>query len=253
MSDEAAGKAGSGGKAGQARAGVPVAAAKCPGCGKSLRTDALICIECGFDKRKGLQRDTGIGATKVRGGSTTCSGCGYSLVGLKGRVCPECGIENVPKSWRDHSKVEGARVVRRAYEVPAVMLGAGLLLGVVTLAVAGFSELIPRYFLALTLSTALGTSAFFLLCLTWIGFDAPIHLTALRLGAIDALVTAAMLAVLLFLPGFGLVAFLIWGGSIILTAKMLEIEVVEAFVLGLIKGVLRIGLAAMGAGFSLES
>jgi hypothetical protein len=229
---------------------VPTAEA-CPGCGKSLRFDAVICVECGFDKRKGIQRGTGIGAGRVSGGTTTCSGCGYSMVGLKSRKCPECGLENKPKSWRDHSKVESARVVRQAYMVPAIMLGAGLGVIAITFAATGHADLIPRFLLVLAVSTALGVLAFFVLCATWIGFDAPTHLTALRLCGIEAAATAAWLVLVLLLPGFLVWGILVWIGTLILTAYLLEIELVEAFVLGVIKFMLRLALAFAGVSFAV--
>ncbi len=236
----------------QARPQTPPAAG-CPGCGKSLRADAVICIECGFDKRKGLQRGTGIGAGKVQSGSTTCSSCGYSMVGLKTRVCPECGVENKPKSWKDYSKVESARVVRRAYMVPAVMLGAGVGVISIAFAVTGHAELIPNFLVALAVSTALGVLAFFMMCATWIGFDAPTHLTALRLSGIEAAATAVWLVMVLLVPWFLVWGLVIWLGTLIVTAHLLEIELAEAFVLGVIKFVLRLGLAFAGVSFAVGS
>ncbi|MBX9736357.1 MAG: hypothetical protein K2X32_05475 [Phycisphaerales bacterium] len=223
---------------------VPTAEA-CPGCGKSLRFDAVICVECGFDKRKGIQRGTGIGAGKVSGGTTTCSGCGYSMVGLKSRKCPECGVENKPKSWKDYSKVENARVVRQAYMVPAIMLGAGL--ASMCLVLIGFNaaEAIPFWLAWLAVSTTLGAAAFFILCLTWIGFDAPVHLTMLRLAAIDSVMTAAWMLSLVTLPEFIVVTLALWAANLLLTAWLLDIEYIEAFVLGLIKFGLRIALMAV--------
>ncbi len=221
---------------------VPTSAA-CPGCGKGLRFDAVICVECGFDKRKGIQRGTGIGASTTKGGSTTCTGCGYSMLGLKTRVCPECGLENKPKSWRDHSKVEAARVVRMAYVVPSMMLGAGVVAMCITLIGFDVAERIPYWLAYLAVSTTLGTTAYFMLCLTWIGFDAPLHLTALRLAAVDALMTTGLMLSAAALPGFFVIMLSLWCANVMLTAWLLDIDYVEAIVLGIIKFGLRVALS----------
>jgi hypothetical protein len=79
-----------------------------------------------------------------------------------------------------------------------------------------------------------GMAVYFIVCYLWIGFDAPLHIIALRLAGIYA-VSDASRVLLMLIPGFGPI-LAIFGPLLIyigLLMKLLEIEIVEAVVLGL--------------------
>lgn len=60
-----------------------------------------------------------------------CRRCGYSLIGLDGRNCPECGGPGVPARWHKSSpRVWNQRIARRA--IICFTTAAALLVGLVT-------------------------------------------------------------------------------------------------------------------------
>lgn len=121
----------------------------------------------------------------------------------------------------------------RAYLTPVIMFLCGVTIACGLRAFAG-PEFVVGYLLSLGVSVPTGVGVYFLFCLMWIGFDAPIHLIALRLAGIFA-VTDATQTLLGLIPGIGF--FLaIPAGLIVyfgLLMHMLEVEMVEAFVIGM--------------------
>lgn len=202
--------------------------------------DAVICVNCGYDRRKGYRPEVGVGATPTTRGTLTCGQCGYSMQGLRDKRCPECGSIARAKNWRDYSREESKRVTQWAYLTPAIMLGVGTLVSVLVLWGTGRTDMIPILAAQWGLSAVLGTAAFFVLCVMWLGFDAPMHLTALRLVAIDAVFAAAFLTLGAMIGAVPLAGWIFGLIYIVVVAKMLDIEYVEAFVLGVLKAILAI-------------
>lgn len=102
-----------------------VRAAPCPSCGRSLRADAVLCVECGFDRRKGVHS---VAAAPGEHKPIPCRECGYDLTGVVNATCPECG-EPVRRG-RVRLLADEREMTRTAYRKPlmAVGVGAALLL-----------------------------------------------------------------------------------------------------------------------------
>ncbi len=225
----------------------------CPACDRPLDTDSVICVNCGYDKRKGFTPGTGLGASAQKSGSLTCNHCGYDLRGLKLRRCPECGKVPSAQHWRDWNKALGRDVVRKAWLVPGAIFAvcvlgtiAGLLLTGNARSVLPFSVFMGVYVLA-------GLIANFILCAVWSGFDAPMSLTALRLGAVGSLYIALQLLTAAVLPPSILLLIIPIMSATVLALVLLDLEPVEALVLTILTGAIAFGLVQALISLGLRS
>ncbi len=181
----------------------------CPGCGVSMSADAVVCSRCGFDRKRGIQ----FGTARDDDGPC-CPGCGYSLRGLRGRTCPECGSA-IP---RRGSRAEAIAIEQRQardfasweYRRPALYLLVGLLGTIVHGLSQSNTTILVSFPLGLVVSTIAGVIAFYLLSLVLWGFDAPIGLIALRLAGINALTHLIWLVV-----SFTGLGFAAWGARVV--------------------------------------
>jgi hypothetical protein len=212
----------------------------CPVCLTTL-TDQQRCFGCGFDSAKGLLSSSKVLKSKDQHGTRTvlCPKCTYDMGAGTAMTCPECGttlpIEDKTTQYARQSK----ETARQAYLQPLLMLGiAGLIMMGVWFANLGLLGLAvyPIYLIAITL---LGTFVFQLMCLTFIGFDAPLHLTVLRLAGIYAVMSVVdEIAGWIPLPCVPiLVSLLVYVG---LLMQMLDLEVNDAVILALGVGLVQI-------------
>lgn len=159
----------------------------CVNCGATVAKAALECSSCGFDFAAGKV----VRAPKPSG--RRCIKCAYDLTGVKSARCPECGTLNTDASRKALvSQRERTDNIRAEYTKPLYMLAGGLVVSTAVALLSGDS-LVPTlitFSLHFAISAVIGTVAFFLACLIWIGFDAPFHLTALRLLGIAAVCEA---------------------------------------------------------------
>ncbi|HYF15597.1 MAG TPA: hypothetical protein VD971_11055 [Phycisphaerales bacterium] len=118
-----------------------------------------------------------------------CKQCGYDLKGLKADKCPECGAKIVAKVKSDELEELSREIARQAYIKPLIYTAIGLGGTAAILAISGVGarEWIGVYVNWLV-SIPIGLLAFWICCATFLGYDAPFHLTALRLGGIFAMV-----------------------------------------------------------------
>jgi hypothetical protein len=163
----------------------------CGKCGRALAPDVQVCSVCGFDNRKGY---TGPRSAK----KLNCAECGYDLRGLTSAKCPECGtlvpIRSAKAEMEDYNARESRRVARNACLRPVIIFVVSMSIIVLIYALNGDIELIVKNLIIFAIRVAVGIIVYFICCLTFLGFDAPMRLTALRLLAIYTLLHA-MIAV----------------------------------------------------------
>ncbi len=221
-----------------------VAAGKaCPVCMLKISADAVVCVHCGYDERKGIQSSTLVEGKRAGDGRVTlpCAKCGYDLTGLHAPRCPECGtIVGTTHRERIDSKVS-RDVVRREYTKPVVMFAVGLggvsLIHVLTGAPGEILWSLASYAIALPI----GLAVLWLCCLGWIGFGAPFHLDALRLAGIYAAldfygaVTGFLpLALIWFILG---IILYVW-----LLADMMDMDTSDALIVAVLTFMVRLGI-----------
>lgn len=125
-------------------------------------------------------------------------------------------------------------VVMRSYLTPIVMFIAGTSIVSLLLVAQGAWAAVPFYFMKFAITVPIGLGVFLLCCLLWIGFDAPIHLIALQLAGIYA-VTDVAWAVIGFIPLSSCLLWIVPAGIYVgLLASLLEIEVSEAILVGVL-------------------
>lgn len=168
-----------------------VAAEKaCPVCMLRISADAVVCVHCGYDERKGIQSSTLVEGKRAGDGRVTlpCAKCGYDLTGLHAPRCPECGtIVGTTHRERIDSTVS-RDVARREYTKPMVMFAVGTLATFGYFVAIGQPLAIVPFLIATAMALPVGMVVLWLCCLGWIGFNAPFHLNALRLIGIFAVV-----------------------------------------------------------------
>ena len=176
---------------------APVAAglAMCPSCGSSIPHGGAICVQCGFDVRKGQKLGTAEGPLKEespippKGGK--CGKCGYSLKGLKQPRCPECGTVVGKLTDRERRRRENAETVKWSYLKPLIHIAVGLGGGVLFyLATAGSIDVV-KYLITYAIQLPFCEAVFVACCFMWIGFDSSLHLILLRIAGVLALVSLA--------------------------------------------------------------
>ena len=191
---------------------VPGGDEACPACGAGMRAGAMKCKACGFDRRAGLEGGKG----KV-GTTGKCSGCGYDLKGIKASRCPECGKILPPSELagrvgrREVYEADSRSTARNEYLRPLIMMGIGLG-GTAIFVACGGHNVNPYWLFGLKggsgvsaggaligygllwgVSTVATFIAYCLLCVMWIGFDAPHHLNFMRLAGVIAVANLSKL------------------------------------------------------------
>jgi len=145
--------------------------------------------------------------------------------------------------------------VRDAYVKPLMMIGIGLACRVVAEVVGGptlnqgmWSAL--GHLAAFAVLVPVGLLVYLSCCLFWIGFDAPIHLCALRIAAVYA-VTGAVWILVAFIPigivRMGIIAIVHVG----LMQDMLELELNDAAIVGILTIGLWLFILIIGLAHSL--
>lgn len=215
---------------------------ECVGCGLILSRDAVICTRCGLNTRTGLRA----GADGPTGAGRACVKCGYDLAGLKSPRCPECGTLNSPRARRRARDDRDARAVERTeYTKPLIMFAAGLAISsAITAGVGDGVQAILWYLIGYALYVPAGTGAFFVCCLLWIGFDAPMHLTALRLAAVYA-VTDAVAGVMGFVPLPIIPMLVVLFTYIGLLMDLLDLDVQDAVIVAVATSLIQAGVVVV--------
>lgn len=219
--------------------------APCPNCGKPVSAQAAVCVACGFSKQLGrLLRpsDTPKSDDLPRGKRIQCKKCDYDLRGLKTARCPECGTINTNPTRRERDKANSAEIARETYLKPLMYLAVGLL-GMCLIHAFRFGggpDAVVAYGLGYAIQLVIGLIVYLSCCAIWIGFDAPMHLTVLRIAGIYALVDLIG-TVLSFIPIMGgiigwIVGLLIYIG---LLMDLLELDIQDTVIVALLTSVVR--------------
>lgn len=215
---------------------------QCPSCMHTLGHDSVICINCGYDRRTGLI-GTGPDAKAVKrkpSSKLTCAKCEYDLTGLRSNVCPECGTK-FSLSDRKHRRRsdEAKRVVRMAYLVPAWMFGISMAIGLMLIAARDKDAKVAGFYALFVVARALvATGVYFMMCMLWVGFDAPLHLTFLRLSGIASVMSLLWLIQSLTIGWFPPLGLLLYFIYVALLKWLMDFEEFsEAFVMAIVTGI----------------
>lgn len=211
--------------------------AMCPSCGSSVPHGAAICVQCGLDLQKGSQLRTDKTVPKeetaVPPRQGKCGKCGYSIKGLKVPRCPECGTIIGRMTDRERRNQDSAAAAKRAYVKPFIQIAIGLI-GAIAIAsgVHGPGGALGAL-IAFGAFYAVVSVIFFICGMLWIGFDSSMHLIALRLAGVCALIT-----LITFVVGFipiGIVRLGIVAISFIgIMADSMEVEMQDAVIVGIV-------------------
>lgn len=218
----------------------------CPNCRSSKPHGAPFCVQCGFDSRTGKTAATVHTTEKVRAVKTKgqCPECGYSLKGLKEPRCPECGTVVVAQTHREQERRDSIRTVRMAYIKPLIQFAIGLLGVGIVLAVQEQESELPGYLLLYGIRVPIGVAGYFICCLIWIGFDEPLHLIALRLAGVYALVDFLSVLLGAFIPIPMLVNVIALVFYVAMLSESLDLDIQDAVIVGMVTFLLRF-MAAM--------
>ncbi len=221
----------------------------CPICGRALARTDVLCTECGYNAQTG-QRLTPAGRRKAAKEDAAkrgpkCAECGYSLAGIVSGRCPECGhVQGSRGAWRGQDRQQQRAMTRMEYLKPVIMfMVANTIAAITILARGGHPADFANYMLKIAIEVPVGAAVFWVCCLFWIGFDAPVHLTALRLAGIYAVVSAIAIFTAFFaiLPVYGII--LAWGIPFAvyvgLISEMLEVDLPDAVAVGVITFLLK--------------
>ncbi|MEX2218067.1 MAG: hypothetical protein WD749_04840 [Phycisphaerales bacterium] len=218
----------------------------CPSCQSSVAHGAALCVQCGYDLHAGKHLQTQQGRAeeplpKVPPAYSKCPKCKYDLKGLKQPRCPECGTLVLKKDHKEHMREFSRREARWAYLKPLIQMTVGMLVMAFFLAVRGKEDEIPWYIASCLIQVPFGCMVFFACCLLWIGFDAPMHLTAIRLAGVYAITEGlAHVMSLVPMPLMGWIAWLLIYAALL--AESLDLEFNDAIFVALFSFVVKIAL-----------
>jgi len=171
----------------------------------------------------------------IAAGSVVCVSCGYS-VELGHKLQIETSKEKRPSGpMRDeHRDALSAEVARNAYLTPTIALLAagGINIGLIFSAYGQADA--AAYTLLFGINVVIGLVIFFLCSLGWIGFDAPLPLMVLQVGAAYAVfdLVNTLLAGLFMFGIWGMLAAVLCYALIL--AHYLDIEYVDAVIVAII-------------------
>ncbi|MBC7833719.1 MAG: hypothetical protein H7Y88_01285 [Phycisphaerales bacterium] len=212
----------------------------CPGCEAVMLPGTVLCVQCGFDTRKGVKRDTGV-TVEIEGesDSTRCPRCKYDMSGLKKPQCPECGavVYRKRKTERERLKEESRTVARKAYLYPAITAAVGILGALMFFNAINRTDQLDWYFLNLAVQIQVGLAMYFVVCLIYMGFDAPFRMTAIRLASVYSVIQLLRAMVLAMqLPRIAYMGPHVIVGAIylMLLCKMLDLDFEDAWLLALL-------------------
>ncbi len=218
---------------------------QCPGCQVVVAEGAMLCTGCGYNLQTGQKFRTD--AAPPRSGPVKkCLTCGYDLAGCKAGRCPECGTL-IPQGSAA-TRVERDREIERSvfrteYLKPLIYTGVALAVTLGFVMVQDGATTALGYLVYLGASGVLATIAYLLLCLAYLGSDAPLHLSGMRLVAAYAVADAvgtvahAVLPPIMFL-GWAITIFTLLG----VIMDLMDLDCTDALILVLVVGGLKIAL-----------
>ena len=225
----------------------------CPDCSTPLGSGP-ICASCGYSRATGISIGAHGAGTPPPAGTTalptsrkpkrkvqTCIQCGYDLSGLKTPTCPECGTMN---SKYARAKQEEKQTLRSMYVKPLIMAGIGLLIACAVFALRGLP--VPFYLMYYAAAVPVGFLAYVALSIAFIGFDEPLGVTFVRIGAVLA-VADACTNVIDAIPYIGWYAWPLEGFIYTgLLMSVMELDFEDARIVALVTFMLHLGLFLAG-------
>ena len=202
--------------------------APCPRCGAATQPGVPACGACGHAPSidPGIARTPA--RTKARRSVGRCRGCGYSLAGLTGDACPECGKGFSSASRRDWDQETSRDVTRRAYAWAGGLGAGGVLLGT-------FVHVVSAGWLAGALfaggwlvSAVIGVAVLLAGGAMWVGFSSSVPLAALQVAAAHAV---ALGVGFFLLAAFGVTALAIAacvGLYLVMMERFLDLDPFDA-------------------------
>ncbi len=215
----------------------------CPSCARRMGEGSVICANCGYDERKGLQISAAAAGSRPRkgAGGAQCPSCGYDITGLRKAECPECGGLISLKEIERHRKArENARAYLWAYLSPVLMLVIGLAVA----AGAAWSRTNDPADLVATailwgIRVVVALVVYCLCASIWMGFAAPLLMTTVQMAGVIAVMQALLNLVDAAVPPIFMRSFygamaiygavgLVTGGIL---AKVMDVEVEDAWIM----------------------
>lgn len=169
-----------------------------------------------------------------------CPKCKYDLRGSSFERCPECGLPLTTGS------VERAQrnIFKDVYQEPLLYIGIGLgLVSIVTLLSGGSMSDVGALLVGFGIFVAVGWTIFVGASLLWIGFDQPLHTSAVQLTAAYA-GTFAIYSVLDWIIPIWFITWIVALFVLVgLTMKMLDIDMQDAFWLAALTWIAMVAIA----------
>lgn len=209
----------------------------CVNCAMILGPNSIICARCGYNTETGMV----LGTFKKAGAGRKCAKCGYDLTGLKTPKCPECGTVNRPLSKQEQLRKDSRALARREYLRPVILFAVALGIVLALTAAVGGRFSISEYLLVYAISVPVGIVVYLMCCALWMGSDAPLGLTALRLAAVFALGDIAV-GMAAFVPLLYLQIAMIVAVYGVLIHKLMDLDLQDAMIVGVVTSFTRYGV-----------
>jgi len=204
-----------------------LAAAVCPSCESNFPPNAVLCINCGFDRRTHARIDAPALTKKSKPApevvTIDCPRCGYNIAGLTTTICPECGEEFTPDGLNRHAKKKkAARAQIQLWVTPTIMLGIGSVICIGYVAKLGGGMVAAIWAIGTSFSVLGGFSGYALIAANLTGWPYGIGNSLLRISGILMIMTAAL--ILIPIPSFIITIFVAWTIISFLCLTMMEME-----------------------------
>lgn len=209
----------------------------CVNCAMIMRPDTIICTRCGYNTETGQI----LGTDKKAGAGKKCGKCGYDLTGLKTPKCPECGTVNRPLTKQEQYRKDSRDLARREYLRPVILFAVALAIAAAINASIGRGVNLPEYLLTYAISVPIGLVVYLMCCAMFLGSDAPLGLTCLRLAAVFALADI-IVGVASVVPVFYVTIAVVIASHGLLMHKLMDLDLQDALIVGAVTALTRYGV-----------
>jgi hypothetical protein len=195
----------------------------CPACSRGMARDAVLCIHCGFDRRTGFTRRTGVDAAATKTGTLTCPSCGYDLTGLRKRVCPECGETNLGRNNAKAKQRQAQKESVALWVLPTAMLVVGSVISIWHVARLGGGEVAVKWAIGTSFCVLGAFVGYSLIAMLLTGWAYGLGQSLLRIGGILMILTAGTILVPL---GGGIIAMLLgWFVLCVMLITIMDLDI----------------------------
>ena len=210
---------------------IMLASAVCPSCESNFPPEAILCINCGFDRRTRARVNAPPPRKKAKPApeiaTVDCPKCGYNLAGLTTSTCPECGQEFTPALLNRHAKRKNAgRAQLQLWVTPTVLLAIGSTICIGYVAKLGGGIIAVVWAINTSFSLLGGFCGYALVAANLTGWSYSIGNSLLRISAILFIATTA--AIFIPVPSFILSIVMIWIIICVLLMSMMDMDYQDA-------------------------